>query len=988
MEFSNNRAEPSLDLKRQDGSDDSQSTDDDDQSIDDEIESTGSSPVRVGNRGGLFVSSTISKDDTFGQASNQQSLLSQLNSQLASRALELNSFGLPPLATARERPPQSSGRGPLPPPSRTFPHTGPIPTAGPMVGGHPGILPGGGFIPGRPPPPPFMYRPPAYPISKVSENAQWRHKLMKDRGLLTDTDWEDTDYDTSQSEKKPRIKIGKDSNGKKVPSLVRDKSSTTKISSTSSVRPSPPPRGNSNLRTIANTKQHSGGYGNNQTTEQPGLAESLSAIAEKHLKVDVLDQTRDVSRFMSYLLDTIQMLENQVRYSQARDNENTHKPHPSPPNTDEHSTTLRGRVLHRVCCGNGNHHHHGALYEDEPVFGSSPVDRGLVGEIPIGNLDVYLAHHPEILFVVIREYTCVKEIPSRAAQRDSRQRGFFKSQRGERMQIASPLLQRALAQVAEFDIYPQAEYVMNGHTQEMDAPYPFLFHHRKQLAELAEQDAYKEAIKPLLDFLNEKYGSEYEEAENLLKGGQVTAYHVSKMFKPNQMVINRRSPNILEAYVLKTYAVFEGEKVKVWGWSWSYNGTELYRRPWQGIISGVTDEPIQISELAVHPIEFARGDDIRDLEARGEKFWDMKGQVYTCYTGWDTNHQRHYTNARFMVDVATYQLMHRLTAKVVGEDEISKFDVWPSKINRQDELPPKMALLLPATTFGFDLHSKRWVNLYVENFRKIDWNKKAFDRLVLEDKLKEMIYALVNVQTSAKKMDDIVTGKGNGLIILLHGSPGTGKTLTAESVAEIAEKPLYRVTCGDIGTDAPKVEKYLETVLYLGKIWDCVLLLDEADVFLEERTIADLERNSLVSVFLRILEYYEGILILTSNRVGTFDEAFKSRIQVAIHYNKLKTKSRKAIWRNFLDMIEDSADEDANISELEGKLDELAAEDMNGRQIRNALLTARQLAKHKNETLNWSHLSQVMRTSAEFNKYLKDVKGHTDDQWARAENLR
>lgn len=87
-------------------------------------------------------------------------------------------------------------------------------------------------------------------------------------------------------------------------------------------------------------------------------------------------------------------------------------------------------------------------------------------------------------------------------------------------------------------------------------------------------------------------------------------------------------------------------------------------------------------------------------------------------------------------------------------------------------------------------------------------------------------------------------------------------------------------------------------------------------------------------------------------------------------------------------MIEDSADEDANISELEGKLDELAAEDMNGRQIRNALLTARQLAKHKNETLNWSHLSQVMRTSAEFNKYLKDVKGHTDDQWARAENLR
>ena len=76
--------------------------------------------------------------------------------------------------------------------------------------------------------------------------------------------------------------------------------------------------------------------------------------------------------------------------------------------------------------------------------------------------------------------------------------------------------------------------------------------------------------------------------------------------------------------------------------------------------------------------------------------------------------------------------------------------------------------------------------------------------------------------------------------------------------------PLYRVTCGDIGTNAEAVEKYLQTILYLGKTWNCgkkfkhihiprlkkipiVLLHDEADVFLEERTLSDLERNSLVS---------------------------------------------------------------------------------------------------------------------------------------------
>jgi SpoVK/Ycf46/Vps4 family AAA+-type ATPase len=186
-----------------------------------------------------------------------------------------------------------------------------------------------------------------------------------------------------------------------------------------------------------------------------------------------------------------------------------------------------------------------------------------------------------------------------------------------------------------------------------------------------------------------------------------------------------------------------------------------------------------------------------------------------------------------------------------------------------------------------------------------------------------------------------------------------------------------------------EVEQYLNTIFYLGKTWDCVLLLDEADVFLEERSVNDLQRNSLVSIFLRGLELYEGIIILTSNRVGTFDEAFQSRIRFALRYEPLGKRSRRAIWNNLFNMLLDDDNEiNVNIPNLDRRLDELALYEVNGRQIRNALLTARQLALHRQESLEWSHLMQVLKLSDKFNKYLKEVKGHSDEDWAKSQALR
>ncbi|KAK3995922.1 P-loop containing nucleoside triphosphate hydrolase protein [Cladorrhinum sp. PSN332] len=170
-----------------------------------------------------------------------------------------------------------------------------------------------------------------------------------------------------------------------------------------------------------------------------------------------------------------------------------------------------------------------------------------------------------------------------------------------------------------------------------------------------------------------------------------------------------------------------------------------------------------------------------------------------------------------------------------------------------------------------------------------------------------------------------------------------GKTLTAESVADYTKKPLLRIQAETLGSTAHSVEQALTSAFRLATSWNAVALLDEADVFLEERRSRDVAHNALVAVFLRMIEYYGGILFLTTNRVSSFDTAFKSRIHLAIHYPPLDSAARQKIWRVFLSKLPNNAGKDL----LDGdhdKLEEIQDEGLNGRQIKNIVRTAHSLA--------------------------------------------
>jgi hypothetical protein len=166
----------------------------------------------------------------------------------------------------------------------------------------------------------------------------------------------------------------------------------------------------------------------------------------------------------------------------------------------------------------------------------------------------------------------------------------------------------------------------------------------------------------------------------------------------------------------------------------------------------------------------------------------------------------------------------------------------------------------------------------MDRLRDVVWNEKAFPLLVLGSKQKTLIRALVKQHSiRADHFDDVIAGKGRGLIGLLSGRPGCGKTLTAEAVAEVTKRALYAISAGELGIEPEEVERNLVRILELARTWDAVLLLDEAEVFLQCRNTSDINRNALVSIFLRQLEYFQGILLLTTNLIAQCDPAFESK---------------------------------------------------------------------------------------------------------------
>lgn len=249
----------------------------------------------------------------------------------------------------------------------------------------------------------------------------------------------------------------------------------------------------------------------------------------------------------------------------------------------------------------------------------------------------------------------------------------------------------------------------------------------------------------------------------------------------------------------------------------------------------------------------------------------------------------------------------------------------------------------------------------------------ALDSLIIPTPQKRLLEGLVTGHKYPDKVRDKRGLKGKGLVLLLHGTPGSGKTLTAEVTAELTKRALLNISTGELGSYQMRIEVELKRLLTYASTFQAIVLIDEADVFLEARKSGpadQLEQNAMVAVFLSQLEYFQEIIFLASNRVSVFDQAIKSRIHLALQYASPSKEVRRTLWKKNLESIS-SEELDFNV---EKALDAVQDTKMNGREISNSITTAKTLAKSEGSKLKLEYLQTIVQVWSEFEQSLSQLQ--------------
>ncbi|CAI6339167.1 unnamed protein product [Periconia digitata] len=676
-------------------------------------------------------------------------------------------------------------------------------------------------------------------------------------------------------------------------------------------------------------------------------------------------------------------------------------------NGPEIATDTRYQVLHRVFCQheatsiyldppsyniwNGGYNQWLALDTEHPAH--EPTAIHLCGRRTVPNLDAYLIQNWQLSFVVFRNYKCLHEFDRCEASDGPNfdQTVYLSSE--EMCTSLRELCQRVT------DISKLPEFCPGA---ELRAPYLWYYHSREsleiELKGTVAQSRHSHDVQTLLDFISDSMGDEYTAVESLLSTKMISWKFLPYLFASEELVIHtqNKSKDYWQAHeMIDMPTVNDADenstRLQVKVRSWAFDGNfqrlnstlEIHQSHF-----GESGSPMPISSLSVVPFTHAEHCSREYFEIRGGKFWSYRHTRYVTYNE-STADLEDFAAERFMINASQYHAIYS------SDDDAStnshRLDDDLGREAMVSDRPPagNFLLLLPPTIPGLNIQKLQWQALLISKTAPVVWNKKALDRLVLDQDKKNLLTMLL---TSTTTIGDIKSRNGvekDNLVVLFHGGPGTGKSFTAKAFAEVAEKALYQYSCSDIGTDVKDVRVRLRDLIGLENSWNCVALLRDADVLVSRRTLENTVHNTFVTQLIDFLDHFSGILFLTTNQVGTFDEAFMSRVKFSVHFPSLDSSGRKEIWRNFIqDQDLDTRDDLGGTSELEDRASELAKDELNGMQIKHCFRAAVKIARSRGEKLHMEHFRMAKKTFVEFNDYIESVRRAKPSQLASRSQTR
>lgn len=242
---------------------------------------------------------------------------------------------------------------------------------------------------------------------------------------------------------------------------------------------------------------------------------------------------------------------------------------------------------------------------------------------------------------------------------------------------------------------------------------------------------------------------------------------------------------------------------------------------------------------------------------------------------------------------------HRENRRVVHDVKPSELlplrDTAPSELAKARKDDEETMLPVPVQTLVrvFDLRAHEFYTANVNDLTDYKYDLTLREKLILPADQRELLDVLTTDLGAFTA--DMIEGKSAGNVVLAKGMPGVGKTLTAEVYAELIKRPLYSIHSGILGITAKDVRSNLEEAFDLAKRWNAVMLLDEADVFVLARG-NDITQNAICAEFLRTLEYFDGLLFMTTNRSDNIDDAIISRCAALIDYTLPSPEDARKIW--------------------------------------------------------------------------------------------